>query len=72
MKLLQDGHGIRETTRMVGASPSSVVRWQDAEMPCTVSHTVRESAKFDAKRDPARQCGGAMGDTGLEPVTSRV
>ncbi|MBN2454918.1 MAG: winged helix-turn-helix domain-containing protein [Sedimentisphaerales bacterium] len=30
MKLLQDGHGIRQTARMVGASPSSVVRWRDA------------------------------------------
>jgi len=30
VKLLQDGHGIRETARMAGASPSSVVRWRDA------------------------------------------
>jgi len=30
VKLLQDGHGIRQTARMVGASPSSVVRWRDA------------------------------------------
>jgi transposase len=30
MELLQDGHGIRQIARMVGASPSSVVRWRDA------------------------------------------
>jgi transposase len=30
INLLQNGHGIRQTARMVGASPSSVVRWQDA------------------------------------------
>jgi transposase len=30
VKLLQDGYGIRETARMVGASPSSVFRWKDA------------------------------------------
>lgn len=30
VKLLQDGHGIRQTARMIGASPSSVVRWRDA------------------------------------------
>ncbi|HRU78853.1 MAG TPA: winged helix-turn-helix domain-containing protein [Rectinema sp.] len=30
VKLLQDGHGIRQTARIVGASPSSVVRWWDA------------------------------------------
>jgi len=30
VKLLQDGHGIRETARMLGSSPSFVVRWPDA------------------------------------------
>jgi len=27
VELLKDGHGIREVARMVGVSPSSVVRW---------------------------------------------
>ncbi|MBN2129817.1 MAG: site-specific integrase [Sedimentisphaerales bacterium] len=36
------------------------------------SLAVTESAKFDEKRRYARQCGSGMGDTGLEPVTSRV
>jgi len=45
---------------------------QNTEMPCTVSHPVRESAKFDVKRNPATQCEALVGDTGLEPVTSRV
>jgi len=30
VQLLNDGLGIRETARQVGASPSSVVRWRDA------------------------------------------
>ena len=30
VKLLEGGHGVCETARMVGASPSSVVRWRDA------------------------------------------
>ena len=29
-KLLQEGKGIREVARLVGASPSSVVRWKRA------------------------------------------
>jgi len=45
---------------------------QNPAEPCIVSHPVSERAKFDAKRDPARQCEGVMGDTGLEPVASRV
>ncbi|MHC4743737.1 MAG: tyrosine-type recombinase/integrase, partial [Planctomycetota bacterium] len=45
---------------------------QDAELPCIVSHPVKESAKFDVKRDPATLCEAKVGDTGLEPVTSRV
>lgn len=28
--LVQDGHGIREVARRVGASPGTVVRWRDA------------------------------------------
>jgi len=39
---------------------------------CMMSHYSNESAKFDTKRAPARQCEEVMGDTGFEPVTSRV
>ena len=41
---------------------------QDAEMPCIVSHPVRESAKFSAKRDPARHCEVKVGRAGFEPA----
>ena len=42
---------------------------QDAEMPCIVSHPIRESAKYDVKRDPATQCEAKVGDAGFEPAT---
>jgi hypothetical protein len=37
-----------------------------------VSHTVGEPAKFNTEQDLATQCEGVVGDTGFEPVTSRV
>jgi integrase len=40
--------------------------------PCMTSQPVSESAKFEAKRYPAEPCEAKVGDTGLEPVTSRV
>jgi hypothetical protein len=45
---------------------------QDAAEPCKVSHPVSEYAKFGSKRDNAKGCEVKVGDTGLEPVTSRV
>ena len=45
---------------------------QNAESCCTASHTVGEPAKFDTEQDIATQNEGVVGDTGLEPVTSRV
>jgi integrase len=45
---------------------------QNAEPCCTVSHTVGEPAKFNTEQDLATQCEGVVGDTGFEPVTSRV
>ncbi|MHC4329877.1 MAG: tyrosine-type recombinase/integrase [Planctomycetota bacterium] len=38
--------------------------------PCIASHPVSEDAKFDAKRDPARQCEIVMGPGGFEPPTN--
>jgi len=35
--------------------------------PCTASHPVSESAEFDVKRDPARQCEAPVGRVGHEP-----
>ena len=32
-KLLQEGKGIREMARLVGASPSTVLRWKGARTP---------------------------------------
>jgi len=45
---------------------------QNAAEPCIVSHPVCKDAKFGLKRDIATQCEVPVGDTGLEPVTSRV
>jgi transposase len=49
VKLLQDGHGIRQTARMVGASPSSVVRWRDA-------HKKGGKQALRSKAPPSRPC----------------
>jgi transposase len=49
VKLLQDGHGIRETARMLGASPSSVVRWRDA-------HKKGGRQALASKLPPSRPC----------------
>jgi len=49
VKLLQDGHGIRQTGRMVGASPSSVVRWRNA-------HTKGGKQALRSKPPPSRPC----------------
>ena len=49
VKLLQDGHGIRQTARMLAASPSSVVRWRD---------TYKKGGKqaLRSKPPPSRPC----------------
>ena len=49
-KLLQEGKGLREVARVVGASPSSVVRWKRA-----LEEGGLEALK--AKRHPDRQPG---------------
>jgi transposase len=49
VKLLREGHGIRETARMVGASPSSVVRWRDA-------YKKGGKQALASKRPPSRPC----------------
>jgi len=45
---------------------------QNAEPCCTASHTGGEPAKFNTEQHITTQCEGVVGDTGLEPVTSRV
>jgi len=45
---------------------------QNAELPCTASHTGGESAKFDVKQDLATPCERGLGGTRLELVTSCV
>ncbi len=45
---------------------------QNAESCCTASHTGGESAKFNTEQHITTQCEGVVGDTGFEPVTSRV
>ena len=49
-KLLQEGKGLREVARVVGASPSSVARWKRA-----LEEEGLEALK--AKRHPGRQPG---------------
>jgi len=42
---------------------------QAHELCRTASHALRESAKFEQKRDTARQCEALVGDAGIEPAT---
>jgi integrase len=43
---------------------------QQAHAPCRIeSHAVRESAKYEQKRDSAIQCEALVGDAGIEPAT---
>ena len=42
---------------------------QAHELCRTASHALRESAKFEQKRDSTRQCEALVGDAGIEPAT---
>jgi integrase len=45
---------------------------QNAKLCSNASQIVCEPAKFNTEQDIATQCVGVVGDTGFEPVTSRV
>lgn len=42
---------------------------QNAELSCTASHAIDESAKFDEEPSLAIQCEAVVGDAGIEPAT---